>query len=239
MTKDELFNIAKRLDEDTKRLIDKEVEERLEILKEGDLTQEELEQMEEYMYTSFILQEYLNGEYELLEEERQELFDEMEEMYNKYSYLLVCARLEEKVSKKKRMTLELMKIREQLMNSKTDYKNIKSKMKQNREDHNNLKELSKKEKMKELSGKLLEGVPGKQEGNQVIKELQKDINNLRVKQERMIDVRKYTTDPMKAFKNQDKVSGSGLELSNNNKSEVYEVSKNSSLGSAINSRGYK
>ena len=34
--------------------------------------------------------------------------------------------IEEKVGKKKRMALELMKIREKLMQSKEDYKNIKN-----------------------------------------------------------------------------------------------------------------
>lgn len=162
MTREELQNIAHRMDEETRDLIDGEVEERLQILRQGDLTEEELQEMEEYLYASLILEEYLNGEYELLEEERQELFDEMEEMYNKYADLLVRARIEEKVSKKKRMTLELMKIREQLMNRKADYKDIKQKMKDNRENYNKLKDLNKKENMKELSkpGKGRGGIDG-------------------------------------------------------------------------------
>ena len=99
MTREEIFNIASKMDEETRLLIDKEVAERLEILKEGDLSERELEEMEEYLYASLVLQEFLNGEYELLEEDRQALFDEMEEMYNKYSDLLVRAKIEEKVGK--------------------------------------------------------------------------------------------------------------------------------------------
>ena len=125
MTKREIANIASRMDEETKLLIEKEVAERLEILKEGDLSEDELSEMEECLYASLVLEEFLNGEYELLEEERQALFDEMEEMYNRYSDLLVRARIEEKVGKKKRMTLELMKIRERLMERKQTIKTSK------------------------------------------------------------------------------------------------------------------
>ena len=180
MTRDELFNIARRMDEETREMIDQEVEEKLEILKQGDLTQEELEQMEEYLYASLVLQEFLNGEYELLEEERQELFDEMEEMYNKYADLLVRARLEENVSKKKRMTLELMKIREQLMDRKGQYKDIKQRMKENRDKHNKLKELNKNEKMKEYSkgGKGLDGLPAKKETREIDK-LKRELDSVR------------------------------------------------------------
>lgn len=151
MTKKEIMIMAQRLDDEAKLLIEKEVQERLEILKEGDLSEEELEEMELYLYASLVLQEFLDGEYEILEEERQQLFDEMEEMYNKYNDLLVRARIEEKVSKKKRMTLELMKIRERLMQSKQDYKDIKKMMKNNRDDKNKLKDVSTKEKMKDYS----------------------------------------------------------------------------------------
>ena len=183
MTRDELFNIARRMDEETRDMIDREVEEKLEILKEGDLTQEELEQMEEYLYASLVLQEFLNGEYELLEEERQELFDEMEEMYNKYADLLVRARIEEKISKKKRMTLQLMQIREQLMDRKGLYKDIKQKMKENRDKHTKLKDLNKNEKMKELGkGERgrggLDGLPAKKQEKQIDK-LKREIDSIR------------------------------------------------------------
>jgi hypothetical protein len=151
VTREEIFNIASKMDEETRLLIDKEVAERLEILKEGDLSESELEEMEEYLYASLVLQEFLNGEYELLEEDRQALFDEMEEMYNKYSDLLVRAKIEEKVGKKKRMTLELMKIRERLMENKNEYRNIKNKMKANREDHKKLNDLTKKSVLKDLA----------------------------------------------------------------------------------------
>ena len=172
MTKNEVLNIANRLDDQSKLLIEKEVEERLEILREGDLSEEELEEMELYLFASLVFQEYLDGEYELLEDERQALFDEMEEMYNKYSDLLVRARIEEKVGKKKRMTLELMRIRERLLQSKQDYKDLKQMMKDNRNKKDELKKLTKKEKMKDYSkiskkddargGGLLEGLPAKQ-----------------------------------------------------------------------------
>ena len=172
MTKGEVLNIANRLDDQSKLLIEKEVEERLEILREGDLSEEELEEMELYLFASLVFQEYLDGEYELLEDERQALFDEMEEMYNKYSDLLVRARIEEKVGKKKRMTLELMRIRERLLQSKQDYKDLKQMMKDNRNKKDELKKLTKKEKMKDYSksarkddargGGLLEGLPAKQ-----------------------------------------------------------------------------
>ncbi|MBR3891161.1 MAG: hypothetical protein IKJ30_03725 [Bacilli bacterium] len=151
MDRQEIMNIAQRLDDQAKLLIEKELEERLEILKEGDLSEEELSQMEECLFASLVLQEFLDGEYELLEEERQALFDEMEEMYNRYNDLLVRARIEEKVGKKKRMTLELMRIRERLMNSKQDYKDLKNMMKNNRERKNKLNNLTKKEKMKDYS----------------------------------------------------------------------------------------
>lgn len=153
MTKKEIANIASKMDESTKLLIDKEVAERLEILKEGDLSEDELSEMEECLYASLILEEFLNGEYELLEEERQALFDEMEEMYNRYSDLLVRARIEEKVGKKKRMTLELMKIRERLMERKQDYKNIKKQMKNNREQYKKLEDLTKKSTIQDLAKK--------------------------------------------------------------------------------------
>lgn len=172
MTKNEVLNIANRLDDQSKLLIEKEVEERLEILREGDLSEDELEEMELYLFASLVFQEYLDGEYELLEDERQALFDEMEEMYNKYSDLLVRARIEEKVGKKKRMTLELMRIRERLLQSKQDYKDLKQMMKDNRNKKDELKKLTKKEKMKDYSkaarkddargGGLLEGLPAKQ-----------------------------------------------------------------------------
>ena len=151
MTKREIANIARRMDEETRLLIDKEVEERLEILKEGELSEDELKEMEECLYASLVIQEFLNGEYDLLEEERQELFDHMEEMYNKYSDLLVRARIEEKVGKKKRMALELMKIREKLMQSKEDYKNIKNQMKENRENFKKLNDQTKKSELKNLA----------------------------------------------------------------------------------------
>lgn len=153
MTKREIANIASKMDESTKLLIDKEVAERLEILKEGDVSEDELSEMEECLYASLVLQELLNGEYELLEEERQALFDEMEEMYNRYSDLLVRARIEEKIGKKKRMTLQLMKIREDLMLRKQEYKDVKQKMKDNREEHKKLNDLTKKSALKELARK--------------------------------------------------------------------------------------
>ena len=128
VTYDEIKNIAKKLDEDVKRQIDCAVEERLEILKEGDLSEDELERMEECLYISLVLQEYLDGEYELLEEEKQLLLDEMEEMFNEYGELLTKAKLEEKVSKKKRMALELMRIREELFKNKQLAKSINDKL---------------------------------------------------------------------------------------------------------------
>ena len=77
MTYNEIINIANRLDKKDKARIDKAVEERLEILKLGDLNDEELDRMEECLYMSLVIQEYLDGEYELIEEERLLLLEEM------------------------------------------------------------------------------------------------------------------------------------------------------------------
>ena len=88
MTYEEISIIAKRLDKNTKRQIDLDVEERMEILKQGNLTEKELDRMEENLYMSLVLQEYLSGEYELLEEEKDLLLAEMEELYNEYIDLL-------------------------------------------------------------------------------------------------------------------------------------------------------
>ena len=151
MTYDEVLNIAKRLDKETKVKIDKEVDERLAILKEGDLNEEDMAKMEECLYMSLVIQEYLNGEYELLEEEKALLLDEMEELYNEYGELLTKAKLEEKLSKKKRMALELMRIREQLFDRKEFLKNVKENIKTNKESNDKLKELSSKETMKEVA----------------------------------------------------------------------------------------
>ena len=151
MTYNEIINIASRLDKETKKKIDKEVEERLEILKLGELDQEDIERMEECLYMSLVIQEYLDGEYELIEEERQFLLSEMEELYGDYNDLLLKAKLEEKVGKKKRMALELMKIREQLFNYKDRMKGVKENLKENRNNKEKLEELSSKDTMKEVA----------------------------------------------------------------------------------------
>lgn len=203
MTKGEVLNIANRLDDQSKLLIEKEVEERLEILREGDLSEEELEEMELYLFASLVFQEYLDGEYELLEDERQALFDEMEEMYNKYSDLLVRARIEEKVGKKKKMTLELMRIRERLLQSKQDYKDLKQMMKDNRNKKDELKKATKKEKMKDYSkiakkddargGGLLEGLPAKQVAAQE-KKLHETDRRLKRAEAQLAAVKKHDKD---------------------------------------------
>ena len=77
MTYNEIIQIAKRLDKEVKERIDEAVEERMEILAAGDLTKDELEKMEECLYTSLVIQEYLNSEAELLEEEKNLLLAEM------------------------------------------------------------------------------------------------------------------------------------------------------------------
>lgn len=151
MTYNEIINIARRLDKETQQQIDKEVEERLDILRQGDLNEEEMEKMEECLYMSLVIQEYLDGEYELLDEERELLLAEMEEMYNEYGELLTRAKLEEKVSKKKRMALELMRIRESLFEKKGRVKEVKTQMKENRDNKEKIKEMSSKESMKTLA----------------------------------------------------------------------------------------
>lgn len=151
MTYNEIINIANRLDKETKQEIDKAVEERLEILKEGELSKEDLEKMEECLYMTLVIQEYLNGEFELLEEEKVLLLEEMEEMYNQYGELLLKAKLEEKLSKKKRMTLELMRIREELLKRKKRIKDVNDRMKENLENQEKFQELSTKEKMEEIA----------------------------------------------------------------------------------------
>lgn len=198
MTYNEIVNIAKRLDKDVKLKIDKEVEERLEILKEGDLDQEDMEKMEECLYMSLVLQEYLDGEYELLDEERNMLLAEMEEMYNEYGDLLTKAKLEEKLSKKKRMALELMRIREQLFSRKDLMKDVNKHMKDNRNNKDELKGLSDKDKMKELAkdnkaykekGKWGldrdSGVGGGKTPQQEIKDLNRKVDNLTKEQDKL------------------------------------------------------
>lgn len=151
MTYEEISIIAKRLDKNTKRQIDLDVEERMEILKQGNLTEKELDRMEENLYMSLVLQEYLSGEYELLEEEKDLLLAEMEELYNEYIDLLSKAKLEKKLNKKKMMTLELMKIREQLLRHKKTIARVKADLKTTKKDIKNLEEKSSKKKMKEIS----------------------------------------------------------------------------------------
>lgn len=151
MTYNEVINIARRLDKETQEKIDKEVEERLEILREGDLNNEDMEKMEECLYMSLVIQEYLDSEFELLEEEKMLLLAEMEELYNEYGDLLTKAKLEEKVSKKKRMALELMRIREQLFERKDRMQDVNKDIKTNRDNNDKLAELSSKDNMKKIA----------------------------------------------------------------------------------------
>ena len=151
MTYEEVVNIANQLDEETKEKIEEEVAERLVILAKGNLDEQDMAKMEECLYMSFVIQEYLDGEYELLEEEKAILLDEMEELYNEYGELLTRAKLEEKLSRKKRMTLELMRIREQLFGRKDILKNVDNNIKTNKANNDKLKELSSKDKMKEVA----------------------------------------------------------------------------------------
>ena len=151
MTYNEVINIARRLDKETQAKIDKEVEERLEILREGDLNQEDMEKMEDCLYMSLVIQEYLDGEYELLEEEKMLLLAEMEELYNEYGELLTKAKLEEKVSKKKRMALELMRIREQLFDRKDRMRDVNKDIRTNRENNEKLENLSSKDNMEKIA----------------------------------------------------------------------------------------
>ena len=168
MTYNEVVNIAKRLDDETKKKIDKEVEEKLEILKEGELTQEEMEKMEECLYMSLVIQEYLDSEYELLEEEKTLLLEEMEELYNEYGELLTKAKLEEKVSKKKRMALELMRIREQLFERKDRMKLVDKDIKNNRENSDKLKGLSGDDNMKNIAKENKDLKNGKKEEDPIV-----------------------------------------------------------------------
>ena len=151
MTYNEIINIAKRLDDETKERIDQEVAERLEILKLGDLNEEQMESMEECLYMSLVIQEYLDGEYELIDEERAFLLEEMAELYGEYNDLLLKAKLEEKVSKKKRLALELMRIREKLFKYKDRMHDVKEDMKTNRQNKKDLDDLTNKKKMKEVA----------------------------------------------------------------------------------------
>lgn len=151
MTYEEIKKIAKKLDKDDKAKIDKAVEARLKILKEGELTQEELDQMEECLYSSLVLEQYLDGEYDLLAEERAEIFSLMEDMYNEYGELLSRAKLEEKLSKKKRMALELMQIREQLFKCRDKANDVKQRMEENTTNNKALKELSSIDSMQKLA----------------------------------------------------------------------------------------
>lgn len=147
MTYNEILNIAKKLDKEIKKKIDNDVEERMEILAKGELNREELMKMEECLYMSLVIQEYLNGEMEILEEERLFLLEEMEELYNEYGSLLSKAKLEEKLSKKKMMALELRRIREELFNRKKNVKLLKDKLQENQKNIDNLKKTSSLEEM--------------------------------------------------------------------------------------------
>ena len=150
MTYNDIVSIAKRLDKETKERIDEGVEERMEILSKGKLTREELMKMEECLYMSLVIQEYLNSEAELLEEERDLLLLEMEEMYNEYGELLSRAKLEEKLSRKKRMALELKRIREELFNRKNRVKRVKNQLQENQDSQETLKKVSSVENMEEI-----------------------------------------------------------------------------------------
>lgn len=150
MTLEEVQQIADKLDEDMRKKISEEVKERLDILQEAELDEEEIDKIEECLYISLIVQEYLDGEYEILEEERNFLLDEMEELYNEYGELLTKARLEEKVNKKKRMTLELMQIRQELLRSKEIMAGVKERIVQNRESKEKMNNSSSKELMKKI-----------------------------------------------------------------------------------------
>lgn len=151
MTQQEFINIAKRLDKKKQELIDKEVEERLKILKEGELTNEEMIQMEECLYKSLVLQEYLDSEFELLEDEKTLLLEEMESLYNEYGDLLLKAKIEEKLSRKKRMALQLLTIRQQLFQRKELLNRVKDEIKDNRNNKDKLDKSTNKKKMKDIS----------------------------------------------------------------------------------------
>lgn len=150
MTHEEIANIARRMNKEVQKKIDEQVAERLDILRQGDLSEADMERAEDCLYMSLVLQEFLDGEYELLEEERVLLLDDMEELYNEYSDLLVKAKLEEKVGKKKRMALELMRIREQLFKHKDRMKFVNEQIKGNRDNKGKLDEVSNKKAMKEM-----------------------------------------------------------------------------------------
>ena len=151
MTYQEIYEIAKKLDKKTQDRIDKEVGERLKILEEGELTDEQMEEMEDCMYVAFVLQEYLNSEYEILDEERLQILAEMEDLYNEYVDMLARARIEEKVSKKKRMALQLMQIREQLFGHKDHMQEIKVQMKNIQSKSKTLDNLTSKESIKNVA----------------------------------------------------------------------------------------
>lgn len=150
MTLEEVKEIASKLDAEMRKKITEEVNERLEILKEADLEDEELEQIEECLYVSLVVQEYLTGAYEVLEEERDFLLEEMKEMFNEYGELLTKAKLEEKLSKKKRMALELMRIRQELLRSREIVSDMKVRMNKNKDDRQKLSVLSSKDTMQQI-----------------------------------------------------------------------------------------
>ena len=152
MTYNDVLSIAKRLSKETKDRIDNDVAERMEVLSKGNLSKEDLTKMEDCLYMSLVIQEYLNSEVELLEEEKMLLLTEMEEMYNEYGELLSKAKIEEKLSRKRKMALELRRMREELLNRKKDVQRLKQQLQTNKKNLVDMQDASSVKKMKSIAG---------------------------------------------------------------------------------------
>lgn len=152
MTYNEVVSIAKRLDKETKLRIDACVDERMDLLAGSELTKSEMTKMEECLYMSLVLQEYLEGENELLEEEKMLLLAEMEELFDEYGELLSNAKIEDKKAKKRLMAMDLKRIREELFIKKDAFKAIRAQVKENRKNMKDLKDATSEKNISLLAG---------------------------------------------------------------------------------------
>ena len=117
MTITEIKNLTKFLSEEEVEKIKQEIKNKEDVLKSGNLDEEELIQVLNTLFAILVIEKTLESEIEGVEEIREELEEELLEAYNTYDAYMVRYKKEDK-KKKKRWLLDFLFLSENISSKK-------------------------------------------------------------------------------------------------------------------------
>lgn len=153
MTVTQIKDLTKFLSEEEVENIKKEIKEKENILKSGNLDEEELGNVLNTLFSILVIEKTLEQQVEGIEEIREELENELLEAYQTYDSYMERSQVDAKKKKKRRWLLEILGISEDIRNKKAGIGGANKSIEALKKELNSLKQQRSNENLKDIMKK--------------------------------------------------------------------------------------